>query len=63
LCILTDRDQPSALEDLQVLRDRGLTDGERFPELRHRCLAAREASQDGAARRISEREECGVEAI
>jgi hypothetical protein len=40
LRILADRNQPGTLENFQVLRDRGLTDRERFGELRHRRLAA-----------------------
>jgi hypothetical protein len=63
LCILTDRDQPGALQDFEVLRDCRLTHRERFGELRHRCLAAREPSQNGATRGIGQREKRGIKAI
>jgi hypothetical protein len=63
LGILTDRNQPGALQDLQVLRDRGLTDRERPRDLGHRGLAARKAGKNGAPRRVGEREKRGIEAI
>jgi len=55
------RDQPGALEHLEVLRDRGLAHRERFRELHHRRLAPGEPREDRAARRIGERGEGGVE--
>ena len=63
LGILSNGDEPRPLENFQVFGDRGLADREWFRELRDRCLAAREASQNGAPRRIGEREKRGIEAI
>ena len=48
LGILSNGDEPRPLENFQVFGDRGLADREWFRELRDRCLAAREASQNGA---------------
>ena len=62
LCARGVRDEPGALEHLEVLRDGGLAHRERLRELRHRCLTRREAREDGASRGIGEGGEHGVEA-
>src|SRR5687768_17318427 len=48
LRVLPDTDQPRALEELQVLGDCGLTDGERLCQLRDRRLPERQSGQDRA---------------
>ena len=63
LSILTDCDQSRSFQGFQVLRNRGLTHRKRLRELRHRRFAADEASQNGAPRRIGEREKCSVETV
>jgi ABC-type oligopeptide transport system ATPase subunit len=56
------RDQARALEHLEVLGDRGLAHRKRLGELVHARFTGREPREDGAARRISERGEGGVQA-
>ena len=56
------RNQPGALEHLEVLGDRGLAHRERLGELRHRGLARREPGEDRPAGGIGERRERRVEA-
>src|SRR4029450_12296492 len=59
LSILTNCDQSRSLQDLQVFGNRGRTDHNRSPELRPRRFASCETSQNGAPRRIGEREKRG----
>src|SRR6266508_440639 len=54
LRLLAARNEPGALEHLQVLADRGQAHVERFGELADRCAAFRETREDRAARWISE---------
>ena len=61
LRVVADADQAGALEHLQVLRDGWLAHREWRGELSHRRLACREAGEDGAARRVGQREERRVE--
>src|SRR5438552_18244187 len=62
LCVPAAPYEAGALEDLQVLRDRGLADGERLRQLRDRRLPRGEPRQDRAPRGIGERGERRVEA-
>jgi hypothetical protein len=57
------RDEASALENLDVLGDRGLAHRERLGELGHGGLAGGEPRKDRPPRRIGERDEGGVEAV
>ncbi|SRR5581483_1621115 len=61
LRVLPNTDQSRPFENLQVLGDRGLSDGEGLSELRDRSFAKREARQNRAARGIREREERVIE--
>src|SRR5262249_10910453 len=63
LSVLTARDQPRALQHLQVFGDRRLADAERRRQLRHRSLSPRQPREDRAARGIGEGGERGVEAL
>src|SRR3954454_23246154 len=55
LCIPTARDQPRALEHLQMPRDRWKADLERRGELEHRRLTPCQARDDGPPGGIGER--------
>src|SRR6185369_2700248 len=57
------RDQPGALQHLEMLGDRGRADGERCRQLLHRGLARYEPRQDGPACGIREGREGGAEVI
>jgi len=59
----TTRDEPAALEHLQVLRDRGKAEVERLGQLVHRGVAGGEASQDRSTRRVGKRPERRVELV
>src|SRR5262249_3446244 len=60
--VLLAGEQPGMLEDAQVLRDRGERDVERRRELAYRRRGPlREVRNDGAARRVGQRAEGGVE--
>ena len=62
LRVLANADQSRPLKHLQVLGDRRLADGERLGEFRHRGLSERKTREDGATRRIGERQERVVQA-
>ena len=55
------RDEPGALEELEVLADCRLADGEGGGELVHRRIAIAQAGQDRAPGRVGEGNEGGVE--
>ena len=55
------RDQAGALQHLEMLGDRRQAHGERFCQFHDGGFAERQAGQDGAAGRIGERGEGGVE--
>jgi len=63
LCVAAAGNQAGALEDLEVLGDGGLADGEGCGELGDGGLTGGEASEDGAPGGIGEGGEGGVEAI
>ena len=54
LGVLSSRDQPRALEHLEVLGDRLEAHVERFGQLVHRRLAVGEPGEDRSARRVGE---------
>jgi hypothetical protein len=63
LGIPSPRNQPGALQDLEVLRDRGLAHLERSCEFGNRRFAVRQPGKNRAAGRIGERGESGVEVL
>lgn len=63
LRVLSGTDQPRALQDLQVLGDRGLAHRERRREFADGRVPAREPRKDGAPGGIGQREERGVELV
>src|SRR5262249_5174528 len=57
------RNQPRALQHLQVPRHRRQADVERLGEFRNRGLAERQPGQDGPPRRVGESREGGAEVV
>src|SRR6266704_2818981 len=57
------RDQPGALQHLEMLGDGGTAHRERLGELADRALALGQPGEDGAPRRVGECRERGAEAI
>jgi hypothetical protein len=61
LSVATARDESSMLENFEVFGDGGLGHFERFGKFHDGSFARREASEDGAASRVSQSGERGVE--
>jgi len=61
LGVATARNQAGALEDFEVFGDSGLAHGEGSGQLEDGGFSPSEAGEDGAARRVSEGREGGVE--
>lgn len=63
LSVAAARDEPSALQDLEVLGNGGLAHFERLGEFRNGSFARSQAGENGAPGGIGERRKSGVEAI
>src|ERR1700722_13164948 len=63
LSVPATRNEPRALEHLEVLGDRRLAHRKRRCQLEDRCVTGCQSREDRPARRVGERGECRVEAL